>query len=243
MKSVFALVVFFLFAPPLKAEDSFRVLVFSKTLMYRHDSITNGVAMFHSLGEKHGFVVDSTEDSSVFTPNNLARYKIIVFLSTSGDILNADQQTAFKYYMESGGALVGIHAAVAGAVATEGDWPWYSALLCAEFDNHKAIERASVIIEDKSHVSVAHLSTTWSRIDEWYNFKSSPRSSAHVIASLDEKSFHGGTMGNDHPVVWTRPIGKGRLWYTALGHTKESYSEPEFVQHILGGIQFAAGLK
>ena len=232
-----------LVAASVNAGDSFRVLVFSKTLMYRHDSITNGVAMFRSLALKHGFAVDATEDASVFTAANLARYKIVAFLSTSGDILNPDQQTSFQNYLESGGALVAIHAAVAGKVATEGDWLWYSELFCAQFDNHKAIERATVVIEDKMHPSVAHLSNSWSRVDEWYNFIASPRPKVHVIASLDEKSFHGGTMGNDHPIVWTRAIGKGRLWYTALGHTQESYSEPEFVQHVLGGIQFAAGIK
>lgn len=243
MKKVSVLAAVFLLASALQATESFQILVFSKTLMYRHESITNGVAMFLALAAKHGFGVDATEDSSVFTPGNLARYKVIVFLSTSGDILNDSQQSAFKDYLESGGALVAIHAAVAGKVATEGDWPGYSELLCADFDNHKAIEHATVIIEDKTHPSVAHLPGPWSRVDEWYNFKSSPRPKAHIIASLDEKSFHGGTMGEDHPVVWSRPIGKGRMWYTALGHTKESYTEPEFVQHILGGIQFAARLK
>lgn len=223
-----------------QAAESFRILVFSKTLLYRHASITNGIAMLQQLGAKHGFAVDATEDSFAFTPANLARYKVAAFLSTSGDILNPEQETAFKNFIENGGGFVAIHAAVAGKVATEGDWAWYSQLLCADFDNHKAIERATVIIEDKTHPSTAHLPETWSRIDEWYNFVSTPRPKVHVIASLDEKSFHGGTMGSDHPIVWTRAIGKGRLWYTALGHTEESYSDPDFIQHIAGGIQFAA---
>ena len=226
-----------------RAAESFRVLVFSKTLLYRHVSITNGVEMLQALGHKNNFAVDATEDSCVFTANNLARYKAIIFLSTSGDILNSEQQTALKDYIESGGGFVGIHAAVAGKVATEGDWPWYTEIFCAEFDNHKAIERATVLIEDKSNVSTAHLPSAWSRTDEWYNFVKTPRDKVHVIATLDEKSFHGGTMGADHPVVWCRAIGKGRLWYTALGHTEASYTEPEFVQHVWGGIQIAAGLK
>lgn len=75
------------------------------------------------------------------------------------------------------------------------------------------------------------------------NFTVNPRGKVHVIATLDEKSFHGGTMGEDHPIVWSRQIGQGRLWYTALGHTEASYTEPEFVRHVLGGIQIAAGLK
>jgi type 1 glutamine amidotransferase len=238
----FLVIAFLALSISTRAAESFRILVFSKTLLYRHASITNGVAMLQQLGAKHGFAVDATEDSSAFTPANLARYKVAVFLGTSGDVLNPEEETAFKNFIENGGGFVAIHAAVAGKVATEGDWLWYSQLLCADFDNHKAIERAIVIIEDKTHPSTAHLPDTWSRIDEWYNFVSTPRPKVHVLASLDEKSFHGGTMGSDHPVIWTRAIGKGRLWYTALGHTEESYSDPNFIQHIVGGIQFAAGL-
>lgn len=222
---------------------AFRVLVFSKTLMYRHASITNGIAAIKKLGTENSFSVDATEDSSAFTPQNLARYKTVVFLSTSGDVLNDAQQEAFKSYLLQGGGLVGVHAAVAGKVATEGTWPWYVETFCTEFDNHKAIERATVYVEDRSNASTAHLPQKWSRTDEWYNFTASPRGQVHVLASLDEKSFHGGTMGGDHPIAWCRKVGQGRLWYTALGHTEASYAEPEFVQHVLGGIQIAAGVK
>lgn len=218
------------------AQDLFRALVFSKTLMYRHASITNGIAMLKKLGLENKFAVDASEDSSVFTAENLKRYQVVVFLSTSGDILNDQQQSAFKDYLEGGGGLVGIHAAAAGKVATEGTWPWYVELCCTEFTNHKEIERATVRIEDQAHQSVAHLGAEWARIDEWYNFTASPRGKAHVIATLDEKSFRGGTMGGDHPVVWGRAMGKGKFWYTALGHTEASYSEPEFIKHVLGGI-------
>jgi len=222
---------------------SFNMLVFSKTLLYRHSSITNGVEMLKTLGLENSFAVDATEDSSAFTRTNLQRYKVVVFLSTSGDVLNEAQQNAFRDFVEGCGGFVGIHAAVAGKVATEGDWSWYTQLFCTEFDNHKAIERATVAVEDRTHPSSAHLPSLWSRVDEWYNFTVTPRQKVHVIASLEEKSFHGGTMGEDHPLVWSRDIGKGRLWYTALGHTEESYSEPRFIQHVLGGIKSVAGVK
>lgn len=234
---------FLTFSNAARGEESFRVLVFSKTLLFRHASINNGIEMLQALSRKNGFAVDATEDSTIFAGNNLTPYKAIIFLSTSGDVLNSEQQTAFRNYVENGGGFVGIHAAVAGKVATEGNWPWYTELLCTEFDNHKAIERATVVIEDKVNASTAHLPRSWSRTDEWYNFIKSPRDKVHVLATLDEQSFHGGTMGADHPVVWCRTIGKGRLWYTALGHTDASYTEPEFVQHVWGGIQIAAGLK
>jgi type 1 glutamine amidotransferase len=228
---------------PAQTTDTFCVLVYSKTTMFRHASITNGIAAIKKLAAENNFSVDATEDASAFTPQNLTRYKTVVFLSTSGDILNDTQQEVFKSYLLQGGGLVGIHAAVAGKAATEGTWPWYVETFCTEFTNHKAIEGATVHVEDRGNASTAHLPEKWPRTDEWYNFTASPRGKVHVLATLDEKSFHGGTMGGDHPVAWCRRVGKGRLWYTALGHTEASYTEPEFVQHLLGGIQIAAGVK
>lgn len=225
------------------APAPFSVLVFSKTTMYRHASITNGVAAIRKLGAENGFTVEATEDSSAFTAENLKRFQAVVFLSTSGDILYEAQQTAFRSYLTNGGGLAGVHAAVAGKVATEGTWPWYVEQFCTEFDNHKAIEQATVRIEDRTNASTAHLPARWSRTDEWYNFTASTRGKVHVLAALDEESFHGGTMGGDHPVAWCRKVGKGRLWYTALGHTEASYTELHFLQHLLGGIQIAAGVK
>jgi cytochrome c len=225
------------------ARGHFNVLVFSRTLMYRHASITNGIAAIKQLGTEHGFQVDATEDASWFTPEKLAKYKVVVFLSTSGDILNEEQQQAFRKYIEDGGGLVGVHAAVYGDVATEGKWPWYGEAMCAAFTNHSAIVPAVVDIEDERNPSTAGLPKRWSRTDEWYNFIASPRGRVRVLASLDETTYKGGTMGNDHPVAWCKQVGKGRVWYTALGHTEASFSEPLFLQHLLGGIQSAAGVK
>jgi type 1 glutamine amidotransferase len=221
----------------------FNVLVFSRTLMFRHASITNGIAAIKQLGVEHGFRVDATEDASWFTPENLAKYKAIVFLSTSGDILNDEQQQAFRKYIEAGGGLAAVHAAVYGDVATEGSWPWYGEAMCAAFTNHSAIVPAVIDVEDGKHPSTETLPKRWSRTDEWYNFITSPRGKVRVLASLDETTYKGGTMGNDHPVAWCKEVGKGRVWYTALGHTEASFSEPLFLQHLLGGIQFAAGAK
>jgi len=223
--------------------ESFKVLVFSRTLMFRHASITNGIAAIRRLGTENDFEVEATEDSSVFTQSKLAGYKVVVFLSTSGDILNEEQQAAFSNYMESGGGLAAVHAAVAGDVATEGGWPWYGEALCAHFTNHSAIVQATVQVEDRLDPSTASLPNRWVRTDEWYNFIHSPRGKARVLASLDETTYKGGTMGKDHPVVWSRKLGKGRAWYTALGHTEESFTEPLFLKHLLGGIQLAAGVK
>ncbi len=226
----------------LRAEE-FNVLVFSKTLLFRHASITNGIAAIKQLGTEHGFHVDATEDASYFTAENLAKYKAIVFLSTSGNILDEAQQQAFKDFIEGGGGLAAVHAAVAGDVATAGSWPWYGEALCARFTNHSAIVQATVNVEDKDNPSTAMLPEKWVRRDEWYNFISSPRTKAHVLASLDETTYKGGTMGADHPVAWCKQMGKGRIWYTALGHTDASFKEELFLKHLLGGIQLAAGIQ
>ena len=223
--------------------EPFKALVFSRTLMFRHASITNGIAAIRRLGTENEFTVEATEDPSVFTHAKLAGYKVVIFLSTSGDILNDEQQDAFSKYIESGGGLAAVHAAVAGDVATEGGWPWYGEALCAHFTNHSAIVQATVQIEDRQDPSTAPLPERWVRTDEWYNFIRSPRGQARVQDSLDEKSYQGGTMGKDHPVAWSRKLGNGRVWYTALGHTEESFTEPLFLKHLLGGIQLAAGVK
>jgi len=231
---------------PLRAEAPstaahFSALVFSKTLMFRHASITNGIAAIKELGAGNGFHVDATEDAGCFTPSNLAKYQVVIFLSTSGDILNEEQQAAFKSFIERGGGLTAVHAAVAGDVATEGSWPWYGEALCARFTNHSAIVQATVNVEDRKHLSTAPLPEQWVRTDEWYNFISSPRGCAQVLASLDETTYQGGTMAKDHPVAWCKQVGKGRIWYTALGHTEASFTEPLFLKHLLGGIQSVAG--
>lgn len=223
--------------------DGFTVLVFSKTLMYRHASITNGIAAIQKLGMENGFFVEATEDAGEFTPANLARYKAVVFLSTSGDILNDEQQSAFREFIERGGGLVGVHAAVAGEVATEGGWPWYGEALCARFTNHSAVVEATVAVEDTQNPSTKALPKHWVRTDEWYNFITSPRGKVRVLAALDETTYKGGTMGDDHPVAWCKKIGQGHVWYTALGHTEASFTEPLFLQHLLGGIRVAAGTR
>src|ERR1017187_9431554 len=121
--------------------------------MFRHASITNGIVAINQLGDENGFHVDATEDASWFTATNLAKYRVVIFLSTSGNILNEDQQTALKNFIERGGGLAAIHAGVAGDVATEGTWPWYGEALCARFTNHSAIVQATVEVEDRKNPS------------------------------------------------------------------------------------------
>ncbi|MFC6087217.1 ThuA domain-containing protein [Sphaerisporangium aureirubrum] len=220
------------------AEPAFKILVFSKTTGFRHDSIPDGVAAVQKLGLENDFAVDATEDSSLFTDENLAQYQAVVFMSTTGDPLSTqDQKDAFQRYIQGGGGYAGVHAASDSGY----DWEWYGKLVGAYFKSHPAIQQATVKVEDPAHPSTQGLPTSWSRTDEWYDFQADPRGTVHVLASLDEKSYTGGTMGADHPTAWCQDFQGGRSWYTGLGHTKESFAEPRFLSMLLGGIKTAAG--
>ncbi|GAA1024344.1 hypothetical protein Aple_099890 [Acrocarpospora pleiomorpha] len=220
------------------AEPDFKVLVFSKTSGFRHDSIPDGIAAIQKLGQENNFAVDATEDSTLFTDANLAQYQAVIFLSTTGDPLNTqEQKDSFQRYIQGGGGFAGIHAASDSGYS----WEWYGKLVGAYFKSHPATQQATVKVEDLAHPSTAHLPTSWTRVDEWYDYQANPRGTVHVLASMDEKSYTGGTMGIDHPTVWCQDYDGGRSWYTGLGHTKESFVEPNFVKMLLGGIRTAAG--
>jgi cytochrome c len=219
--------------------DSPHVLVFSKTAGFRHDSIPDGIAAIQDLGAKNGFEVEATEDAGAFTDANLDRFSAVVWLSTTGDVLDANQQAAFERFVNDGGGYAGVHA----ASDTEYDWPWYGQLVGAYFKSHPSIQQATIDVEDHSHPSTAQLPNQWTRTDEWYNFRANPRQNVHVLASLDEASYQPGAdaMG-DHPFSWCHTQSAGRAWYTGAGHTKESYADPVFRGHLLGGIEYAAGM-
>ncbi len=218
--------------------QSLDVLVFSKTEGFRHNSIEAGVSAIQSLGEQHDFGVVATEDASVFTTENLQNYDVVMFLNTTGNVLDNAQQDAFEGFIQQGGGFVGVHA----ASDTEYEWPWYGQLVGAYFESHPRIQEATILVEDTTNVSTKHLPVRWQRTDEWYNYSDNPRGKVHVLARLDESSYRGGNMGDDHPIAWMHEFDGGRAWYTGGGHTKESYEEPAFLVHILGGIRYAAGV-
>jgi type 1 glutamine amidotransferase len=216
------------------------ILIFSKTAGFRHTSIPVAIESIREFTS--GLVrVDATESSEAFTTDNLARYKAVVFLSTTGDVLNAEQERAFESYIEGGGGFVGIHA----ASDTEYTWPWYAEMIGAHFAGHPPTQAAVVIVEDHSHPSTATLPDRWPRTDEWYRFNRNPRTveGIHVLGALDESTYEGGGMNGDHPCIWWRMMGQGRCWYTAGGHTEESFAEPLFREHLREGIRWAAKLE
>ncbi len=213
-----------------------KILIFSKSNGYRHESIEAGIAAIRKLGAENNFAVDATEDSLFFTKRNLKQYNAIVFLSTTGEVLGASGQKAFKHYIQSGGAFVGVHAATDCGYT----WPWYIGLVGASFESHPEQQMAKLIVKDATHLSTKSLPLIWERKDEWYNFKNLS-SSTNILLSIDESSYKGGKNGASHPMAWYHIYDGGRVFYTELGHTKESYEEPLFLTHLLGGIQYALG--
>jgi len=224
-------------SPASAAAGRYDILVFAKTAGFRHDAIPAGIQAIRDLGAANRFTVTATEDAAAFTPGNLARYEAVVFLSTTGDVLDAGQQAAFETYIRAGGGFVGVHS----AADTEYDWPFYGQLVGAYFRGHPAIQQAGARVEDRAHPSTAHLPSAWTRTDELYNYRSNPRGTAHVLVTLDESTYSGGTMGADHPIAWCKTADRGRSWYTGFGHTQASYAEPDFRRHLLGGLRYAAG--
>jgi uncharacterized protein len=213
------------------------VLVFSRTADYRHESIPAGLAALRELGPSAGMIVESTEDSGAFTGAGLRPYAVVVFLNTSGEVLDDSQRDPLEAYVRGGGGFVGVHC----AAATEPRWPFYRWLLGARFADHPDIQPATVRVADRAHPATAHLDEAWHRTDEWYNFDTRPRAGVRVLLRVDESSYAGGTMGVDHPIAWCHDQAGGRAVYTALGHTVDSYAEAPFRAHLLGALTWAAG--
>ena len=230
------------FNPVWSGQHDFRVLLFTKTAGFTHNSIPAAITAIEQLGTTHNFLVDQTDDATAFNETNLAQYKAVVFLMTTGDVLNNTQQQAFESYIRNGGGYAGVHS----ATDTEYSWPWYGGLVGAYFANHPAQQNATINVETPTHPSMQNVPTQWSRFDEWYNFQTNPRNDPNtnitVLATIDESSYNGGTMGSDHPMIWYHPYDGGRSWYTAMGHTTASYSDADFLAHLLGGIRYAAGV-
>ena len=219
-----------------------RVLVFSRTLGYRHEAIGPGIEAIRSLGTANGFAVEATEEAASFNDENLSSFDVVIFLSTTADVLDDGQQAAFERYIRAGGGWVGVHA----AADTEYEWPWYGQLLGggAYFESHPEIQTVQLEVEDTSHPATAHLPQAFAVQDEWYNFRQNPRPSVSVLMTLDESSYApgDGAMGADHPIAWCHEFEGGRAFYTGLGHRPELYTDPLFTRHLLGGIRWAAGV-
>jgi len=237
---ILTLMALILFISAASARPKAKVLVFYKTAGYHHSSIAVGIVAIQKLGAENKFEVDTTLEADKINSENLKQYKAVVFLSTTGDILNEEQQEAFKKYIEAGGGFMGIHA----ATDCEYNWPWYGNLVGAYFGGHPAQQEATLNIVDANNISTRHLPNPWKRKDEWYSFKWVAEG-LHELITIDENSYNLGKIAPmvHHPMAWYHEYDGGRAFYTELGHTDESFADPLYLKHILGGIEYAMGRK
>jgi type 1 glutamine amidotransferase len=213
-----------------------RVLVFSKTLTYHHESIPAGIAAIKKLGAENDFEVDTTTNSALFNEENLKKYAAVIFMSPSGNVLDTAQKISFIRYIEAGGGYMGIHA----ASTTDKNWAWYGKLVGAVFTDHPEPQTGTVVVTDRKNPATKQLPVRWERKDEWYNFRQVP-TGVHVLFTVDESTYKGGKHGSYHPLAWYHEYDGGRSFYTAIGHFADSYSDPLQLQHLLAGIKYAMG--
>jgi type 1 glutamine amidotransferase len=216
-----------------------KVLVFARTMGFFHTSIPKGMETLIKICQQEGIQVDTSRDAAVFSDEKLSLYKTVVFLNTTGDILNDAQQAAFERYIRQGGGFVGIHA----ATDTEYDWPWYNKLVGAYFLSHPPKQQEAVIrVTDKTHPATEFLPDEWIRTDEWYDFKSiSP--DIKILAYLDEKSYTGGKNGEKHPFIWFHEFEGGRAFYTGAGHREDNFDAVLLQKQLLAAIKWAGKMK
>jgi type 1 glutamine amidotransferase len=228
-------------------DKKINVLVFSKTMGYRHNSISSGLKMMSELAQERNWILTATENADLFTPEFLKTFDVVVFLNPTQDVLNEQQQQNFEAFMSAGKGFVGIHA----AADCEYDWPWYGQLNGAFFKTHPAAQTATVIFENTDHPSMAPFKgmTTYRTFDEWYSFKENPRAKVHVLARLDETSLDEKTMKDDkwkmgdHPLIWYQEMGNTRSFYTVFGHTPEAFQDPKIIEHIGCAVDWVAKRK
>lgn len=238
----------------------FAVLVYSRTTGFRHSSIPFGITAVRELGDEHGFAVDATEDPAVFDRERLREYSAVIFLNTTGTVLDTRrQQQAFEQYIHSGGGFVGVHS----AADTEYEWPFYARLIAAHFKCHPAQQPAIFHKEKCDHPATKHLAEEFTVVDEFYSFQRNPRPHVRVLLTIDEETyqpdpntsnlpasgdgtinpdFYPGETGymGDHPMSWCHDNLGGIAFYTALGHEAYLYNESWYRTHLLGGILSAA---
>ncbi len=225
---------FFSFSPKAKP----KVLIFSKTAGYHHSSIPDGIEAIKKIGLENNFAADTTTDSTRFTDKNLKQYAAVIFLNTTGNLFDTLQKQALVRYMRKGGGFVGVHA----ATDAEYKWPWYGKMVGGYFESHPKQQQAKLNVIDNTHPSTKGLPKQWIRFDEWYNFKNL-NPDVHVLITIDEASYTGGKNGASHPMAWWQNFEGGRVFYTELGHTEASYTEPLYLKHLTGGILYAIGKK
>jgi PKD repeat protein/type 1 glutamine amidotransferase len=229
--------------PPGPKPDDKRgdILVLTESLSAAdaHGSTQAGINALRDAGKDGNFKVDvAPQSAGAFTEESLETYRVVVFLNTSGNILSDNEQSAFVHFFQQGGGFVAIHS----AIATEPDWDYMDELLGTRASGAEpAAGPATIKVADRVHDASKSLPEYWSHADGYYNFTSNVRGLQHVLATVDEKTYTGGAMGHDHPTSWCQDLDGGRAFYTALGHTADSFADGNLVRHLAGALKWAAG--
>ncbi|RBP51670.1 ThuA domain-containing protein [Arenicella xantha] len=224
----------------------FKALLFTKTAGWHHESLLEGVTAVRELADKHHFEVEWHEDSTRINDENLAQFQVIIFLSTTGNILNDEQRASMEKFIQSGKGFVGIHS----ASDTEYNWDWYGKLIGRRFKIHPLVQSAEVSIVDREFYGLELFSDTFLWTDEWYDFEPETVPNLNYLLTVDERSYDthsdwgdnktGNGMGQFHPLAWYHQFDGGRSFYTALGHLPAAYLDKRFQEHLYGGIYWAA---
>ncbi|MEH6407174.1 MAG: ThuA domain-containing protein [Leeuwenhoekiella sp.] len=246
-----------LFSNTVFAQKQFKVLLVTETAGWHHESIDNGIVAINELAATHNFDVDRQQDAIKITEEGLKPYDAVIFLSTTADIFDEDEQKAFEKYIESGKGYVGIHA----ASDTEYDWEWYTKLVGRMFHIHPAQQTAKLKILDHNFPGLEHFPDTLLWTDEWYDFSKENVDNLQYLVAVDENSYNpvvtwqnrdldpktgemvdrsSNGMGALHPISWYHEFDGGRAFYTALGHIPKVYENQWFLDHLYGGIYYAA---
>ena len=229
------------------------VLVFSKTNSFIHkEAIPAAKQLLQELAIGNGWSVYTSDTGAVFNARDLARFDVVVWNNVTGDVLLPEQREAMRNWLEKGGGFVGLHAAGDGS---HDAWPWYQdSVIRARFIGHPLdpqIQQATLRLGVPADPLLPALGSDWKRSDEWYSFAGSPRApDVRVLATLDESTYAPGSffgkamsMGADHPVIWKHCVGAGRVFYSALGHTAESFAEPAYRDLLAAAIAWAGRFK
>lgn len=226
------------------------VLVFDKINGFRDSpSVDAAARALREMAAHRGWTMVFSGNGAVFNAKDLARFDVVVWNNVSGDVLTLSQRVAFQRWIERGGGFAGIHGSGGDPVYF---WDWYAdTLIGARFTGHPSspqFQTARVVVEDGGGIT-AGLPADWALLEEWYSFDASPRAKGvRVLATLDERTYTPETFGGrslrmgDHPIAWSQCIGRGRSFYTAIGHRPEVHSEPNAVRLLEQGIAWAAGL-
>jgi uncharacterized protein len=227
------------------AAGTVRVLLFTRVAGYVHESIAVAAAAIAGLPGMSVAVSAEPSLAELAGPAGPAAdsagagFDVVAFLSTTGDVLSAAGRDRLRAFVEGGGGFAGIHAAADG----EWSWDWYPELLGARFAGHpEGVRDAVAQVADAGHPSTSGLPARWAFRDEWYAFRD-VRPGNHLLLSVDGTTYAAGefAMPAPHPVAWWRSIGAGRSWYTGLGHDVAAWSSPELLDHVAGGLRWAAG--